>query len=417
MGDRALAHIERVVTTYGIEDADRLEMTQVLDFHVVTKKGEFTTGDLVVYIEVDSILPDGLDPALQSQYETLKKTAKKATGDDLIRIQKEMEEIASKNSKPEFEFLRQKKFRIKAQKIRGVVSQGIIFPTSILPEGTIPEIGLDVTQILGILKVVEDEEEVNTSEQSVVNKKGPVEKFLDHRFMRYAIYRKAKASIKGTDRTGKWEDWMASKTDEENVQKLFSKFFEKYGTDPVWAVTSKIEGQSMSVYNHVVPTWFGMRNRNDFAVCSRGRHLITDDGSRFWQTAKELDLEKRLRATGLNVMVSGEHAGGKIQGNIYKLPEHKFYVFRVFDISTQTRYTHEQMLEFCHRYEFDHVPVVSSKMGMFETVQQMLDFSNGTDELVPGVVVAREGVVWQNLNEPDVTFKIRSPEYLILHGK
>jgi hypothetical protein len=193
--------------------------------------------------------------------------------------------------------------------------------------------------------------------------------------------------------------------------------FELYGEEAVWAVTSKIEGQSMSAYNHIIPMWFGLTNRKDFAVCSRSRHIIRDDGSRFWQTARELDLEKRLRATGLNIMVSGEHAGGKIQGNIYKLLEHHWYVFRVFDITTQKRYTHEQMLEFCHKYEFEHVPVVSHQMGMFDTVQKMLDFSNGTDELVKGVTVAREGVVWQHLHNPEVTFKIRSPEYLILHGK
>ncbi|MFA5403390.1 MAG: hypothetical protein WC358_00475 [Ignavibacteria bacterium] len=132
MGDRALAHVERVVSVYPIEGADNIEMTQVLDFHVVTKKGEFSVGDLVVYIEVDSILPDGLDPALQAQYEILKKAEKKATGDDLIRIQNEMREITTKNKKPEFEFLRKKKFRIKALKIRGKVSQGVIFPITIL---------------------------------------------------------------------------------------------------------------------------------------------------------------------------------------------------------------------------------------------------------------------------------------------
>lgn len=419
MGDRALAHVERVVTSYGVEKADRVEMTQVLDFHVVAKKGEFKAGDLVVYVEVDSILPDGLDPALQAQYDVLKKAMKKATGEDLIRIQKEMEEITSKNTKPEFEFLRQKKFRIKALKYNsiGVISQGIVFPISILPADIVPEVGMDVTQALGIVKVVEDEDEVNTEEQTVVNKKGAIEKFLDHRFMRYSIYRSIKSQVKGTDRTGKWEPWMASKTDEENIQKLYSRMFELYGTEPVWAVTSKIEGQSMSAYNHIIPLWFGLTSRSDFAVCSRSRHLIRDDGSRFWQTARELDLEKRLKAIKLNIMLSGEHAGGKIQGNIYKLPEHHWYVFRVFDIATQKRYTHEQMLEFCHKYEFEHVPVVSSKMGMFDSVQKMLDFSNGTDELVKGVTVAREGVVWQHLHNPDVTFKIRSPEYLVLHGK
>ena len=37
--------------------------------------------------------------------------------------------------KPEFEFLRSKKFRIKTMKMSGVLSQGICFPMSMLPEG------------------------------------------------------------------------------------------------------------------------------------------------------------------------------------------------------------------------------------------------------------------------------------------
>jgi hypothetical protein len=47
----------------------------------------------------------------------------------------------------------------------------------------------------------------------------------------------------------------------------------------------------------------------------------------------------------------------------------------------------------------------------------MLDHSNGTDELVPGVIVKREGLVWKRRDDSKVHFKVKSPEYMILHGK
>jgi len=152
MSERALAHIEKIVKTYPIEGADNIEMVQVLDFHVVAKKGEFKIDDTVVYIEVDSILPDGLPDDLKASYDILKKELKKATGERIQEIEREMSEIISKNTRPEFEFLRQKKFRVLARKYNfdnnfggKIISQGIIFPLEILnfvgalintPEGT-----------------------------------------------------------------------------------------------------------------------------------------------------------------------------------------------------------------------------------------------------------------------------------------
>jgi len=57
----------------------------------ICKKGEFKKGDLVVYCEIDSVIPE----------------------------------------RPEFEFLRSKNFRIRTIKLRGQISQGIIFPLTI----------------------------------------------------------------------------------------------------------------------------------------------------------------------------------------------------------------------------------------------------------------------------------------------
>jgi ATP-dependent RNA circularization protein (DNA/RNA ligase family) len=116
-------------------------------------------------------------------------------------------------------------------------------------------------------------------------------------------------------------------------------------------------------------------------------------------------------------MLQGEHTGGKIQQNIYKLPEHHMYLFRIWDIDTKRYYVYDEFMEFCHKYSFEHVPTVSEKMALLPTVQEMLDFSNRTDELVPGVKVKSEGLVWTRKDRMDISFKVKSPEYLILHGK
>ncbi|HIE27970.1 TPA: hypothetical protein EYP66_11855 [Candidatus Poribacteria bacterium] len=110
--DRALAHIERIRSIEPIEGADRIEKSTILGWEVVIRKEEFKVGDLVVYIEIDSILPE----------------------------------------REEFEFLRDRKFRIKTVRLRGQVSQGIAFPLSILPDGIQIEEGLDVTEALNIHK-------------------------------------------------------------------------------------------------------------------------------------------------------------------------------------------------------------------------------------------------------------------------
>lgn len=76
------------------------------------RKEEFKAGDLCVYCEIDSIMPD----------------------------------------KPEFEFVRIRSNRIKTIRLRGQISQGICFPLSILPEGLDISEDMDVTEIIGVTK-------------------------------------------------------------------------------------------------------------------------------------------------------------------------------------------------------------------------------------------------------------------------
>lgn len=109
---RNLASIQRIGGLEPIEGADAIEKASVLGWNLVVKKGDFNVGDMVIYCEVDSLMPD----------------------------------------KPEFEFLRPRGMRIRTIRLRGQISQGICFPLSILPEGFAYSEGTDCTDALGIVK-------------------------------------------------------------------------------------------------------------------------------------------------------------------------------------------------------------------------------------------------------------------------
>lgn len=109
---RKLASIQKIESLSPIEGSDNIEVAQVLGWYLVVKKGEFSVGDLAVYCEIDSVMPN----------------------------------------RPAFEFLKPRGMRIRTVRLRGQISQGICFPLSILPDGFNIELGADCTEVLGITK-------------------------------------------------------------------------------------------------------------------------------------------------------------------------------------------------------------------------------------------------------------------------
>jgi RNA ligase (TIGR02306 family) len=109
---RKLASVQRIKALEPINGADAIEKATVLGWQLVVKKGEFRSGDLMVYCEIDSQMPN----------------------------------------RPEFEFLRPRGMRIRTVRLRGQISQGICFPLSILPEGFEITEDADCTDVLGITK-------------------------------------------------------------------------------------------------------------------------------------------------------------------------------------------------------------------------------------------------------------------------
>ena len=73
MYGKSLAHIEKIKAVHPIEGADNIERVTVLDWNLVAKKGEFQPGDLALYVEIGSILPDGLEDADRIRVKELEK--------------------------------------------------------------------------------------------------------------------------------------------------------------------------------------------------------------------------------------------------------------------------------------------------------------------------------------------------------
>ena len=116
---RKLATIRTVTETRPIDSADMIELAVVDGWKCVTKKGEFSSGDAVIYCEIDSFLP------VREEFEFLRKSSLKLMDD-------------------------REGFRLRTVKLRGQISQGLLLNPTLL--GRSFEIGEDVSDELGIVK-------------------------------------------------------------------------------------------------------------------------------------------------------------------------------------------------------------------------------------------------------------------------
>ena len=359
---RALAHIEEINSIIPIEGKDRIVLATVLGWTVIVQK-DFKVGDKVVFAEIDSVFPE----------------------------------------KPEFEFLRSKKFRIKTMKMAGVISQGIVFPLSILPEGEY-NIGDDVTEILGITQYepTMDKEEVDIENTNTPAKKYP--EFL----MRIAWFRKLvlpKKQAKGFPS-------FISKTDETRIQN--APFY--LNMDCKWIATEKVDGQSGSfTLQRVKGKHFWNKDTYDFAVCSRNIRKWKKDTSSFWSVAEKYNIEEVLhKLIGDNewVAIQGECIASNVQGNKYHVTEPDLYIFNL--IYPSGRVGSVEAKKIVNDLGLKFVPILSEDApikGM--TVPEVLEYATGKSQLYDTL---REGIVFRS-EDGKQSFKAVSPEFLLKNNE
>ena len=337
-------------------NADKLELGYLdgMKFQFIVGKGEWKRGDKCLYFPIDSILPNNI-------IEKLGLVGKLAGS---------------------------QRNRVKTIKLRDEISMGIIGPISLVQELPNWETATseEITQYLRIVKY----------EPPILDGGGYHKGRMVSLPTGLGVY-----DIEGAERYP------------GVVERLLDQYV---------YITEKLEGSNFSCGYSILD--------NEFYVNTRRHSLKEDPGQKspYWEIARRdrlLDLAKRLAQefakVGLcpkMVTIYGEFVGPAVAGNIYRLTEHKVYVF---DIKVDELYLSSEQFWKVVRENPNilAVPLLEGGTRSFRDWlggQSIQEASNGKSVLADTL---REGIVIKpQIEQLDLelrgrlVIKQRSPEYL-----
>lgn len=357
--------VETIDTVGPIADADRIQVASLkgLGFSFVIAKDQFKPGDQVLYFPVDSLLPAPLAEKLG--------VAGKLAGSN--------------------------KDRVKTVKLKGVMSQGIVGPFSLLEPWLVENYGSDWQE-----KGIQIQPEAITTWFGVTKYEAPEVVVSGGKLTRHA---------EGV-----------STYDIEGAQR-YPVVIEQL-MDQIVYISEKVEGSN----------WYGGIGADGNFVVGQRSGAIVPDGDpsvhTWWSTAimqGVLDAAVKVRNElypGKSVIWRGEMTGGSIQSNIYKFP--KFQIF-VYDLLVDGKYVDAiDFLNITSRLNVLAVPNLGSSFTLREWMKEnncvdIIGASHGKsklgDNLREGIVIKpiRE-VVWKGLPENRLMIKQRDPIYLAKYG-
>ena len=266
-----------------IEGADRIELAHIPGWQCVVNKGQFQAGARGVVFEIDRFLP------IRPEVEFMRNSSYKKT--DLMG----------------------EGFRLRTQKFRGQLSQGLLLPLSQFPEIPVNvDVDTDVTESLGIRKW--EIEEKATTGGTVI---GTLPYDIPH-------------------------------TDETLVQAEPELIRAFSGLE--YYISTKMDGSSHSI---------GI-DENGFHVCGQYFEYKDDGTSSFYALVKEHGYQEKMEAFakehGLKTFtVQGELCAPGIQRNRLKLVKPEWYVFTIRDDGK--RVSLKRMQEICKALSMATVPV------------------------------------------------------------
>ena len=323
------ASIEKIIDILPIPNSDRIELCKILGWQSVVKKGEYQIGDNVVFVPIDTVLPD-------TEWTSFLKDAKNP-------------------SKP---------IVLKMVKMRGVLSCGVVFPMSILPQGEYKE-GDDVAEILGVTHY-------------------------------------EKPAPANQDAIGGFPNQYIRITDEDNLLSNVETFNELKAFDGLLEITLKMDGTSFSC---VTPT--GENSK----ICSR-RQELKDGGNPYWNMARKYNLINTFDGIGLQ----GEICGLSIQGNKMGLSQVDLYIFNIKDLNGSRTYSPIELDDFCNRYSLKKVPVVKvihsndiTSIEMLQYIANAVTYENG--QPAEGIVIRPMATTYSNTLQKDLSVKIINQNY------
>ena len=332
--ERKLASIQIVKEIKPIPGADMIEVVRINNWDVVSKKGEYKVGDFCIYCEIDSFLP------IREEFEFLRKTSYKKMSDG------------------------SEGFRLRTIRLREQLSQGLILPIHILPLGELVSEGMDVTEMLGIVKY-----------------EPPIPAELEG---------EAKGSFPSFLR----------KTDEERIQNLSDKYEEIKNFGKNFYVTEKLDGTSATFYF----------KDGEFGVCGRKWEFLDSDSNTFWKVARQLNLEESLSKLGYNICIQGELIGEGIQSNPYKMRGQSVRFFSAFNIDEQKNIPFTKFLILMEELGLKTIPVLDYNFELPNTIDELLLIADKKSELNGNF--DREGIVIRSYDRK-ISFKVISNQFLL----
>jgi RNA ligase (TIGR02306 family) len=322
-------------------NADSLYIAKIHGGYPVIFKGKehggsFQEGDLAVYIPVDSVVPATKEFAwLSPMVEVL-----------LSGGEKQMVEP---------EVPREKDRRVRAKRLRGVFSMGMLSPA---PEGTVE--GQDVAELIGITKYEEPEEVISASRTDGLQVPAP----------RLAA--------------------TPSVYDIEGLRRYTKAFmpFEKY------VVTEKLHGQNARF----------VHDGEKLHVGSRTRWLTTEERNTWADAAVRYRLAEKL-ATASHMVFFGETYGNNTDmpyGVKRGETGDELGFFDIWDAEAGRFLDHDEFVAICERLDLPTVPELARGAwgeGEFEKLAPLAEGKTTLMGAKPSAAHVREGFVIKPLKE------------------
>lgn len=331
--------------------ADRLIIVTVLgDYPVITNMTSLQVNDLIGYLPIDTIVPSTEDFHFLSPMEYEK-------------YEDENGEVQQRQIGPKFSvgFIPEKYRIIKAKKIRGVYSIGMLHPINpcIDPSNILKE-GDSLVELLGLKKWVEEvDDEVE--------------------------FNGVKAKTRGANQAAPPKGWSIPFYDIEGLRKYWNCFLPNEQV----VLLEKING-SNSGFCH---------DGTKLVVKSRNYYKKEDEQDMWWDAAKRYDLENKLVKYPMMVFfaecagqVKRFRYGAEISGGSLHT---KLFFFDIFDLSKMRYLNYEDGLSIVKSLSLEYAPEIYK--GPWTNKEEMYPYAEGLS-LVDNKTI-REGFVMKPLVE------------------
>lgn len=401
-GQRELVYVVRIDEIKPIEGKDRVECAVVGGWTVMVRKGQFKPGDLGIYFEIDSKVPE----------------------------------------KEPFMFLEGKHFKIKTQKYKTPSgyfwSQGLLMSAedfgwklhndTIFMGDSLDDYVIEkdfLTEKLGVTYADADDNKrkaKSADKYKLMAQRRP--DIFKKKWAQWMMRRNWGKKVmflffgKKKDKKSQWPSWV-KKTDEERVQNMPWILQDK----SEWFATEKIDGTSTTF------TMKGYGRKREFYTCSRNVVFDKPDKDCYYETnvytemCEKYNMEHVLDCLmtffeNLNhkdvefVTIQGETYGEGIQKRDYGLKGHDFMAFNLivgFKDGEVKRFNPSVMTIILTDYGIPCVPIVNEYFILPDTVDELLAIATDKSAIDGGM---REGLVFRS-SDGVRSFKAVSNEFLM----